>query len=97
MDSDDPSTGLDPLEGLAEDCLRRLRAGERPPPGEYAARHPEQAERILELFPALAVVERLKPASEDRAGLLDRTGLGGPSAGADSGAHRRLGDYAILR
>jgi serine/threonine protein kinase/WD40 repeat protein len=97
MDTDDPTTGLDPLEGLAEEYLRRHRAGERPTPDEYAARHPKHAERIRELFPALAVVERLKPTSEDRAGRSDRTGLGGPPAGASPGALRRLGDYAIIR
>jgi serine/threonine protein kinase/WD40 repeat protein/tetratricopeptide (TPR) repeat protein len=98
MDTDDPSTGLDPLEELAEEFLGRHRAGERPTPTEYAVRHPEHAERILELFPALAVVERLKPASEDRASRSDHTGLGGgPPAVGEPGALRRLGDYAILR
>jgi serine/threonine protein kinase/WD40 repeat protein len=97
MDIDGPSSSLDPLEELAEEFLRRLRQGERPTPGEYVARHPEQAERILELFPALAVVERLKPASEDRAGRSDGTGAGRPPAVGEPGALRRLGDYAILR
>jgi serine/threonine protein kinase/WD40 repeat protein len=97
MDTDYPSTGLDPLEELAEEFLRRLRHGERPSPAEYAARHPEHAERILELFPALAVVERLKPAQEDRASQSDRTGAGSPTAVGEPGTLRRLGDYAILR
>jgi hypothetical protein len=97
MDTDGCSTGLDPLERLAEEFLNRRRRGERPTPGEYAARYPDHAERILELFPALELIERLKLAPEDRASLSSRTGIGGPPAGADPGALRRLGDYAILR
>jgi serine/threonine protein kinase/WD40 repeat protein len=97
MDTDDSSTGLDPLEELAEEFLSRLRQGERPTAAEYAARHPEQAAQILELFPALAAVERLKPAPEDRASQSDRTGACSPTAVGEPGTRRRLGDYAILR
>jgi hypothetical protein len=48
---------VDPLEQLAESFLARLRAGERPSLEEYAARHPELAADIRELFPALMVME----------------------------------------
>jgi serine/threonine-protein kinase len=97
MDTDRASTGSDPLDRLAEEFLWRRRCGERPTPGEYAERHPEHAARILELFPALELIERLKPAPGDAAGLSGKTGLGvGP--GTDPGDRpRRLGDYTILR
>jgi WD40 repeat protein len=54
-------SGVDPLGQLAEDFLRRHRRGERPSPSEYAARHPELAEQIRELFPALLMMEGVRP------------------------------------
>ncbi len=51
MDSDALPSGLDPVDELAEEYLRRRRRGEHPTPAEYAARYPEHAGRILELFP----------------------------------------------
>ena len=68
MDSDAIPSGLDPLEPLAEEFLRRRRRGERPTPAEYVARYPEHAERILELFPAFELLEGLKPTPEEDAG-----------------------------
>jgi eukaryotic-like serine/threonine-protein kinase len=91
MDTDRPSTGLDLLDQLADDFLIRRRRGDGPTPAEYAARHPELAARILELFPALELVERLKPTPEDHAGLSDATGHGGGDG------IRKLGDYTLLR
>jgi WD40 repeat protein/serine/threonine protein kinase len=95
MDTDLTSTGSDPLDRLAEEYLWRRRCGERPTPDEYAERYPEHAARILELFPALELIERLKPAPGDGAGLSD-DGLGAGPAAAFCGP-RRLGDYRILR
>jgi serine/threonine protein kinase/tetratricopeptide (TPR) repeat protein len=46
------------LAELADDFLRRHRAGERPSVDEYASRHPELADRIRELFPAAIVMEQ---------------------------------------
>jgi serine/threonine-protein kinase len=91
MGTDRPSTGLDLLDQLAEDFLIRRRRGEGPTPAEYAARHPELAARILKLFPALELVERLKPTPEDHAGLSDATGHRGGNG------IRKLGDYTLLR
>jgi WD40 repeat protein/serine/threonine protein kinase len=90
------SSDLDPVDELAEQYLRRRRRGERRTPAEYAERYPERAARILELFPALDLIEGLKPddveaisrAREEDAG-------GGVTAGA--GHPGRLGDYQILR
>ena len=53
MDSDAAPSGLDPIEPLADEYLGRRRRGDRPTPAEYAARYPEHAGRILELFPRL--------------------------------------------
>src|SRR5208282_5824070 len=81
MDKSAPSLGLDPVEPLAEEYLRRRRRGERPTPAEYAARYPEHAARILELFPALELLEGLKPVPEDDAGLSEEgAGTGGARA-----------------
>ena len=95
MDSDATPSGDDPVEPLAEEFLRRRRRGDRPTPGEYAARYPEHAGRILELFPALEVLEGLKPAPEDDADLSDA--LGGCEVASSGDQPRRLGDYTLLR
>ena len=88
-----PSAERNPVECLAEEFAQRCRRGESPSLEEYAARHPELAEEIRELFPALLVMERLKPAAADLT--LDE---GGPdAAGVEAIGPRRLGDYRILR
>jgi non-specific serine/threonine protein kinase/serine/threonine-protein kinase len=46
------------LAELADDFLRRYRAGEQPSVDDYAARHPELAGRIRELFPAAILMEQ---------------------------------------
>src|SRR5262245_20520938 len=51
------------VEALADEFLARKRAGERPTVGEYAARHPEAAALINELFPALSLLEQFGPAA----------------------------------
>jgi hypothetical protein len=81
-----------PLDRLVEEFVERQRRGEHPAVSEYAAKYPELAGEIRELFPMLAVVERFKPAPAE---------LAGPSLAAHRGdfgeACRRLGDYRILR
>ena len=54
----EPSVDRDPFEVLAESFLERFRAGYRPSIEEYAARHPELADQIRELLPALVMVEQ---------------------------------------
>ncbi len=84
----EPSTERDPLEVLAAEYMERLRQGQRPSIEEYSAQHPELAEEIRELFPTIAVTERLKvrqaQSSDGRASL---------------GAARleRLGDFRLIR
>jgi eukaryotic-like serine/threonine-protein kinase len=60
------SSERNPVERLAEEFAARLRRGERPALNEYTAQYPQYAEQILELFPALVVMEQLKPAGGDR-------------------------------
>ena len=50
----------DPLEALAAEFTERLRRGESPPVAEYAAKHPQYAEEIRELFATILSVEQLK-------------------------------------
>src|SRR5438270_6193207 len=75
------------LNHLADDFAARYRRGERPRLQEYIDRHPELADDIREVFPALLEMEQVK---EDR--------RGAESAPAAALApHERLGDYLILR
>ena len=53
----DADSESDALVDLAGEFADRHRRGERPSPAEYAERHPEMAERIRDLFPALMLME----------------------------------------
>src|SRR5436305_5527520 len=80
-----------PVDRLAEEFLERHRRGERPAIAEYVARYPEWADEIREVFPALVMMEQLKPTPDD---------LTGSFVGASAGSTptiRRLGDFRILR
>jgi serine/threonine protein kinase/tetratricopeptide (TPR) repeat protein len=85
----DSSSDREPLEQLAESFLARFRAGERPALSEITAAHPELADQIRELFPALVEMEQ--------AGLA--TGSASPAPGALVGAPmlESIGDYRIIR
>jgi WD40 repeat protein/tetratricopeptide (TPR) repeat protein len=81
-----------PVELLAEEFLDRKRRGERPTLQDYLDRHPELAEEIRDLFPALLMMEDLGEGSGGATG----------SLAADNGVAAgtrldRLGDYRILR
>ncbi len=81
-----------PIEALAEDFLERKRRGERPTLEEYAARHPELADEIRELFPALEMMEHV---GDDPGGVTGSiAGSGGRAEGVKID---KLGDYRILR
>src|SRR4051794_26541519 len=56
LDEDDAASQL--LADLADDFAGRHRHGERPGVEEYARRHPELAEQIRELFPAMLLMEQ---------------------------------------
>src|SRR4051794_35339601 len=81
-----------PVESLAAEFAERRRRGEHPSIDEYVARHPELAEEIRAFFPALALVEELKPDSEEAT----ETCAGAAPLGAGS-PPERLGDFRILR
>ena len=83
MENDETASRPDPVDDLAEEYLRRRRRGEFPTAAEYAAQFPEHAERILELFPALELIEGLKPAPDDHAGLSDDSRVIGEPAPRD--------------
>src|SRR5262249_6814115 len=61
---DSSSLERDPVDQLAEEFAARCRAGETPSITEYAQRHPELADQIRDLFPALLAMERLKPTAD---------------------------------
>jgi hypothetical protein len=50
----------DPLDLVAEEFAARLRRGETPAVAEYVARHPDLADDLRELLPAVAHMEQLK-------------------------------------
>ena len=56
-----PDPDRDPLEELAEEFVGRLRRGERPALTEYADRHPDLADHIRTLFPALLLDGAARP------------------------------------
>ena len=53
--------GDERLAALADDFLRRHRAGERPAVDEYARRHPLLAGQIRDVFPAMLAMEQPPP------------------------------------
>ncbi len=88
----EPAIERDPFEVVAESFLARYRVGERPSVHDYAARHPELADQIRRLFPAMVMVEQdlsIDPEPDS---------LAGPDAPDTSqGEPRQLGDYRIVR
>jgi serine/threonine protein kinase/WD40 repeat protein len=90
-------TGRNPVEQLAEEFVERQRRGEHPSLEEYTSKYPERADEIRDLFPALVMIEKLKPAGEgpdSTGGALDRPG---PLTDQHGGSMERLGDYRLLR
>jgi serine/threonine-protein kinase len=77
---------------LAEEWRERLRRGEHPEVSEYTDKYPEHADEIRDLFPAIAMMEELKPSSGD---VSSASGPGSPVAGGRT--LERLGDFRILR
>ncbi len=75
----------DPVELLAEEFLGRYRRGEQPSVSDYALRHPELADRIQHLFPALVTIEQLGAPANPGAGRSVPLEL------------TQIGEYRILR
>src|SRR6516225_550917 len=76
------------LTRLADEFAARYRAGERPALQEYIDRHPELADDIRELFPAMVEIEQVK---DDHQQAAEQT------AAPPAPALRQLGDFRILR
>ncbi len=87
----DAQAPRNPVEELAASFLERYRRGEHPSLTEYAEKHPDLADEIRELFPALVLMERLAPDDGER-----RLAAAGRIT-ADGKAPEQLGDYRILR
>ncbi len=90
--ADQVSQARDPVEVLAEEFLERRRRGEFPSLEEYALRHPNLAEEIGEVFPALVMMDEIDPQSAEL----------GRSLSAAMDFHgqpklRQVGDFRILR
>jgi tetratricopeptide (TPR) repeat protein len=85
------SSGRNPVEALAEEFLGRVRGGERPALTEYTDRYPDMADAIRDLFPALLMLEDIRPAT------VAGSQAGGTPAPAGGSRLERLGDYRILR
>ena len=58
---DRPTDDSNLFDRLAEEFAARIRGGEHPPLTEYTEGHPELADDIRTVFPAIAIMERLKP------------------------------------
>jgi serine/threonine protein kinase/WD40 repeat protein len=81
-----------PIDLLAEDFVARYRLGEHPALTEYVVRHPELADEIRSLFPALVMLEQAR--SQDHEGYV---GEGSSATLGNSTAPKQLGEFRILR
>jgi serine/threonine-protein kinase len=89
--SNDPSSGPDLFGELAHEFAARLRRGERPMLTEYADRHPELADQIRELFPALVEMEHFGSDVGPESGPFF------PGGGREAAVPRVLGEYRVVR
>jgi WD40 repeat protein/serine/threonine protein kinase/tetratricopeptide (TPR) repeat protein len=76
------------LTQLADEFAARYRAGERPSLLEYIDRHPELADDIRDLFPAMVEMEQVREDHQEAAE---------QSAPSASPPLQQLGDFRILR
>ena len=81
----------DELQLLTDQFLEAYRTGANPSIEEFAARCPEMADRIKDLFPAALLMEQLRSRKQ----FGDRSGSGEFTFG--SSRTDRLGDYQLLR
>jgi len=82
----------DHLGRIADSFVQRYRRGERPPVSEYEEEHPELADEIRDLLPALVLLEEAKQGPDPRTEPISAIGRE-----ADGTVPDRLGDYRIVR
>jgi serine/threonine protein kinase len=82
------------LAELVEGYLARLQSGEAVSPSEFAAQHPEHAERLVRLLPALELMDDLRRSSINLRSSLSLTPVLMETPGVVPGL---LGDFQILR
>ena len=75
------------LTKLADEFAASYRAGERPPLQEYIDRHPELADDIRELFPAMVEIEQVKEDGEQTSDVSKTSEV----------LLKQLGDFRIIR
>ena len=85
------SAERNPVDQLAEEFAERLRSGETPSLGDYIVRFPEHGDQIRKLFPALILMEQLKPRANDLTGDFDGSTV------EKTPPLKQLGDYRIVR
>ncbi len=79
------------IEEITEDFLERLKSGEQPSIAEYREAHPEHADEIASLFPAMLALENLGVEQNARREMAQ---LGHAASSAHA---QRLGDFRIIR
>src|SRR5579859_179123 len=84
---DDSSQRFVLLNHLADEFAARYRAGERPSLQEYIDRHPELADDIREMFPAMVEIEQVKEDHEQA----------GEQPVVSPSPLPQLGDFRIIR
>lgn len=86
----DSTRERDPVEMLADEFASRCRKGEFPSVAEYAARYPDYASRIEELFPTVAMMEQLRADEKaKREAVARQAGFANPP--------EHIGDFDIVR
>jgi serine/threonine protein kinase/formylglycine-generating enzyme required for sulfatase activity/Flp pilus assembly protein TadD len=88
----DSNSDVNPLDQLVEEIVDRHRRGERPSLTEYAAKYPNLAAELRELFPALVMMEDVRPEQREVTGPFQAR-----EEPDDTSRPVRLGDYRILR
>jgi eukaryotic-like serine/threonine-protein kinase len=83
-----------PVEGLADESAYRKRHGEPATAEDDAQAHPEPADDLLGLFPALMTMETLGGDASSHSSAITRVVESPAGGGATPG---RLGEYRILR
>jgi serine/threonine protein kinase/WD40 repeat protein len=92
IDREAPNSADDAVGRVVESFLTRFRRGERPALNELVGRHPELAEQLHEIIPALVELEQLGGVTGSFSG--SRATAIGP---IDASHPESLGDYRILR